>query len=209
MSAPKRPRTARTSPSPRASRSARNSRLTARDWADAALDAMRDGGLAAVAVEPIAARLGTTKGSFYWHFTGREALVEAALIRWEERETEAVIAAIGQEGPPDVRLRRLFTIINAAAEREPDPIELGLLADAAHPAVSAALRRVTERRIAYVVDLFAEHGYGQDEARRRALLAYAQYLGHAQLAHSVPSVLPHGDAAGAYLESVLAALLHR
>jgi Bacterial regulatory proteins, tetR family len=35
----------------------------------AALAAIAKGGLAAVAVEPLAARLGATKGSFYWHLT--------------------------------------------------------------------------------------------------------------------------------------------
>ncbi|WP_165984496.1 TetR/AcrR family transcriptional regulator [Streptomyces sp. YIM 98790] len=186
---------------------ARASRLSARDWADAALAAIRDGGLAAVAVEPLAARLGTTKGSFYWHFSGRDALVTAALERWEERETEAVIAEIGQAGTPEERLRRLFRITTAAAAREPDPLELALLADAGHPAVAAAFRRVTHRRIAYLVDLFAEHGCPPAEARQRALLAYTGYLGHAQLARSVPGTLPEGEEARSYLESVLQALL--
>ena len=53
--------------------------LTAERWAEAALDAMAQGGLNAVAVEPIARQLGVTKGSFYWHFTNRGSLVAAAL----------------------------------------------------------------------------------------------------------------------------------
>ena len=48
-------------------------RLAREDWVDAALAAIAEGGVAAVAVEPIAARLGTTKGSFYWHFHDRDA----------------------------------------------------------------------------------------------------------------------------------------
>jgi AcrR family transcriptional regulator len=39
-------------------------------------------------------RLGATKGSFYWHFADREALVEAALADWEHSHTAAVIAEI-------------------------------------------------------------------------------------------------------------------
>ena len=60
------------------------------DWAAAALAAIADGGLAAVAVEPLAARLGTTKGSFYWHFANRDALLAAALALWEETTTTDV-----------------------------------------------------------------------------------------------------------------------
>ena len=59
------------------------SRLSAEDWALAALDVIAESGLAAVAVEPLARRLGVTKGSFYWHFPSREALLVAALERWE------------------------------------------------------------------------------------------------------------------------------
>jgi AcrR family transcriptional regulator len=35
-----------------------------------------------ISVEGIARRLGTTKGSFYGHFTDRIALIAAVLDRW-------------------------------------------------------------------------------------------------------------------------------
>ena len=50
--------------------------LTPGDWARAALAAIARGGIAAVAVESIAADLGATKGSFYWHFKNRDALIQ-------------------------------------------------------------------------------------------------------------------------------------
>ena len=52
-------------------------------------------GVAAVAVEALARRLGVTKGSFYWHFKNREALLQAALKRWEtddDRQLEKHLA---------------------------------------------------------------------------------------------------------------------
>ena len=185
-------------------------RLSARDWADAALAAMRrGGGLSAVAVEPLAAALCATKGSFSWHFANREALVTAALERWEERETEAVIAAVAEQDGPEARIRKLFALTTYTATRERDAVELVLLADAAHPQVAAALRRVTERRLGYLTELFGEFGLDAAEARHRALLAYTGYLGHAQLAHSVRGVLPGGAEAERYLDTVLATLLRR
>lgn len=57
--------------------------LSKEDWVRAALFAIADGGAAAVAVEPLAARLGATKGSFYWHFRSREQLIAEALEFWE------------------------------------------------------------------------------------------------------------------------------
>src|SRR5690606_41191321 len=72
----------------------RPARLRAEDWAVAALDVIAEQGLAAVAVEPLARRLGVTKGSFYWHFPSREALLVAALERWEAMEQETVFGQL-------------------------------------------------------------------------------------------------------------------
>jgi AcrR family transcriptional regulator len=199
------PRTPKTRRTPKTSG---RTRLSARDWADAALAAMRrGGGLSAVAVEPLAAAQGGTKGSFYWHFANREALVAAALERWAELETEAVIAEVAGQSDPEARIRRLFTLTTYTAAR--DPVELALLADAAHPQVAVALRLVTERRLDYLTELFGEFGLDAAEARHRALLAYASYLGHAQLAHSVRDLLPGGAEAERYLDTVLETLLRR
>ncbi|MGD3111281.1 TetR/AcrR family transcriptional regulator [Streptomyces sp. YGL11-2] len=189
----------------RAARGGARQRLTVRDWADAALAAMGEGGLAAVAVEPLAARLGTTKGSFYWHFANRDALIEAALERWEESRTEAVIAELADEPDPGTRLRRLFQRATRTAAE--DPLEVSLLASAADPRVAATLARVTDRRIGHIASLFAELGFPEDEARRRGLLAYTAYLGHTQLSHAVPGTLPAGDARDLHLDAVLETLL--
>ncbi|RFU84745.1 TetR family transcriptional regulator [Streptomyces triticagri] len=186
----------------------RKPRLTAQDWADAALAAISEGGLAAVAVEPLATRLGTTKGSFYWHFANRDALIDAALERWAEINTEGTIAEVEEEPDPEARIRRLFAFaIRAAAE---DPLEVALLATASHPRVAEAMRRVSERRVAYVARLFAELGFAEEEARRRGLLAYAVYLGHAQLGHAARGVLPPaGGEFSAYLDDALSLLMRR
>ncbi|MCX4667786.1 TetR/AcrR family transcriptional regulator [Streptomyces sp. NBC_01381] len=182
-------------------------RLTADDWADAALTAIGEGGIAAVAVEPLAVRLGTTKGSFYWHFANRDALIEAALNRWAEINTEGTIQEVEAEPDPRQRVRLLFA--EAIASATSDPLEVALLATASHPQVADVMRRVTERRVAYVAELFAALGFPEAEARRRGLLAYTVYLGHAQLGHAVPSALPAADEFGAYLNEALDVLMMR
>ena len=57
----------------------RRQSLSAENWIEAALDVISEGGVESVAVEPLARRLGVTKGSFYWHFPNRDALVGRAL----------------------------------------------------------------------------------------------------------------------------------
>jgi AcrR family transcriptional regulator len=44
-------------------------------WIGAGLDALATGGPEAMRVEALAQALGVTKGSFYWHFDDRGALL--------------------------------------------------------------------------------------------------------------------------------------
>jgi len=88
---------------PRADRT----RLSSADWEAGALDLLAEQGVTAVAVEPLARRLGVTKGSFYWHFPSREALLKAALERWEKLDEETVFEPLEEIADPAERLREL------------------------------------------------------------------------------------------------------
>jgi len=177
----------------------RRKRLSTLEWTAAAVEALTAGGIAAVAVEPIAARLGTTKGSFYWHFSGRDALLEAALAHWERSGTEDVIALIEREPDLPSRLRKLLTV----AIDGHDSVELALQPSAAHPLVAPVLARVTERRLSYLTAQFAGLGLDPQAARQRSHLAYTAYLGHAQLRHATPQLAIGGTD---YVDGVIAVL---
>ena len=177
-------------------------RLSTEDWTAAAIEALAIGGVAAVAVEPIAARLGATKGSFYWHFTGRDALLEAALARWERAGSEDVITLVEAEADIPARLRKLL----AVAIGGDDSVELALQPSAHHPLVAPVLARVTARRLDYLTALFTQVGFPTEEARQRSLLAYTAYLGHAQLRHATPELAPSGSA---YVDATIATLIAR
>ncbi|WP_239083999.1 TetR/AcrR family transcriptional regulator [Asanoa ishikariensis] len=182
----------------------RKPRLGRDDWTAAALTAIGEQGLAGVAVEPLAARLGTTKGSFYWHFANRDALLAAALSSWDETYTDAILRTVDAEADPTARLRALFVAVTAS---ERAPVEVHLHAAADHPAVAPAMRRAVARRTAYITAQLTALGFDQAEAERRALFAYATYLGHIQLVVRIPEAVPQGPALEAYLGTVLAAVL--
>jgi AcrR family transcriptional regulator len=165
-------------------RKPRQRRLTPHDWATAALDAIARGGIDAVAVDTIAAELGATKGSFYWHFKSRDALIEAALELWERRLTDTVIEKLDREPDPAKRLR---TVMEAGiASGRADRVEIALLAHPAHPVARKTMRRVAKRRITYIADQLAAMGWGTREAHDRAALLYYIYLGHLQMAQTEP-----------------------
>ena len=170
----------------------RKTTLTRDDWTTAGLAALVEGGPDAVAIEPVAARLGTTKGSGYWHFADRADLLRAVLGAWVEQHTVAVqerVEAAG--GSPRERLRHLLGIVSTAAEHSPADL---LLVASADPDVKAAVVEATQLRVAYVERLIREDGVPGPEARSRAVLAYAAYLGHASLTSAVPGLVPREPA---------------
>jgi len=161
--------------------------LTREDWSAAALEAIGKGGIEAVAVEPLAAKLGATKGSFYWHFKNRDALVEAALNLWEERHTDAVIQYLDQDPDPARRLRMLIEV--AYEKGHGEKVEIALLASPNHRAARRVLQRVTARRIKYLTDQLEALGWDPREARDRAILIGYVYVGSMQMGHVVSSIV--------------------
>lgn len=162
----------------------RNARLSADDWAQAALDMIAEQGVAAVAVEPLARRLGVTKGSFYWHFPSRDALLQAALERWENVEQEALFGALEKVTDPHERLRVLIQMV--AAEIPSHVIYSALLQALDHPIVQPVIGRVSERRLEYLTGAFRQAGVEPAQARHRARLAYSAYVGFLQLSSQLP-----------------------
>ncbi|HEY8551277.1 MAG TPA: TetR family transcriptional regulator [Vicinamibacterales bacterium] len=164
--------------------------LTAADWAEAALQLIAEKGLGALTVDALAARLGVTKGSFYWHFRGRAELLAAALERWEQRTTSEAIRAL--DNVPDSR-QRLELILDAATQPPRARSLYAALAEAAgDPIVRRALQRVATVRIAYLETCYRHLGHNAAEAKARAVFAYAAYRGLLQLAHEAPGSLPSG-----------------
>jgi AcrR family transcriptional regulator len=161
---------------------ARAGTRSADDWVDAAYERFNAGGLGAVKVEAVARDLGTTKGSFYWHFTDRPALVRAVTERWEARETDRfIVAAEGPGGSPHERLSRLFS--DVAERNRVREGEAALYREAEAEGVADIVRRVSERRVAYLAELIGALGIEVGEARRRAVASLAMVLGMQQLAH--------------------------
>jgi AcrR family transcriptional regulator len=162
--------------------------LTAADWAEAALQLIAEKGLGALTVSTLAARLGVTKGSFYWHFDGRASLLAAALARWEERTHGDAIRVL--DSVADHR-QRLELIIGASTEPPRSRSLYAALAEAADdPIVRRALQRVATARIEYLEVCYRHVGYKAAAAKAQAVFAYAAYRGLLQLAHEAPASLP-------------------
>lgn len=176
-------------------------------WTEAAYSALAEGGLRAVAVEPLALRLGATKGSFYSHFASRDELISAVVALWEERTTDAVMTWSASEPDAERRLRRLFGRVSEAAGR--DPVDHHLRAASGHPLVEPVLRRVVQRRIDYTIGLFREMGFSDVDATNRGLLGYFAYAGHSETNARLPGLVAFDDGGGlsGYVDAALELLL--
>lgn len=182
-----------------------NPTLSREAWVLAATNLLAREGLQAVAVEPLAQALGVTKGSFYWHFKSRNELIQAVLEAWEQDQSADVATRYG--GIPDPR-RRLRVLLFAAFEDvDNGKFFAALTVSAQDPRVEPTLRRATERRLALGLEAFQALGLSEEEARQRALLAYAAYTGYFHLLRTTPEAVEAVTDLSSYVHRLADALV--
>jgi len=157
------------------------SRLQPSDWIWAGFRALVEGGPQALRVEPIARALGTTKGSFYWHFADLPALRAAMLEAWEQVATTDITTSVRQSGLP-ARAQLLLLVEKVSA---PPDAEAG--GDAVEPAIRdwgrtdpmarEVLERVDRQRLADLRGFFGAAGLAPTAARQAAAVFYATVIG--------------------------------
>jgi AcrR family transcriptional regulator len=146
-------------------------------WVEAALRALAAGGPDAVRIEPLAKELGVTKGGFYWHFADRRALLEEMLDTWERRSTDDVLERVEREGgDPRAKVRRAGMLTFSS---DLLPIDLAVRDWARRDeTVAARLRRVDDRRMAYLRSLIGELSPDADDVEARSMLAFSLAIGN-------------------------------
>lgn len=167
------------------------------------LDALASGGPAALAAEPLARRLGTTKGSFYWHFADLPAYQAALVEQWEAEALRQADETLASAQSDASRLRCLAQIIadktagNAEHSAPTEPaMRAWALADAG---AAAAVGRVDARRIGYLSHLLQGIGVSNPEMTR---IIYGASLGMEALAPGEPA--KNNSAVGTLVDLVLA-----
>ena len=181
------------------------STLSAGDWEQQALVLIAEKGIRSVAVESLARRMGVTKGSFYWHFQNREALLEQSLIRWEKHDATNLQTSLSAIDDPRERLRSFFR--RSGREQLTHNVYSSLCTASDHPQVEPLLERVAERRMKHIEKAYEEIGFDSQEASHRARLTYSAYLGFLQLQkqHQTPSL--SSEEFEAYMTHVIATLI--
>ena len=148
-------------------------------WVDEAIDVLAREGVTGLRVEVLAKRCGVTKGSFYWHFKDRQALLAAVLERWKEgriRDIEkTTTVAPGKERD---QLHFAIEVYGASRNRKGMSIELAVRDWARHDAQAAAVVEAVDLyRLDCTRKLFVSSGMSDAEAKSRSLLLYACVFG--------------------------------
>jgi AcrR family transcriptional regulator len=171
-------------------------------WIDEGLRALAAGGPDAVRVEALARTLGVTKGGFYGHFSDRSALLAEMLDSWERMSTQEVIERVEREGgDARVKLRKAGAL---TFSRTLLPIDLAVRDWARRdPAVAKRLRRVDNRRMEYLRELFGTFCSDEDDIEARSMLAFSLLIGNHFMAadHGTRSRAEVIDLAARLLES--------
>lgn len=158
---------------------AKTARLDRADWIKAARAAFIRGGEANVRIDPLAAAIGVTTGSFYWHFKNRQELLADVLADWEANNSAALVNAVrANEGDPDKQL-------NALADAWISEVGFSSAYDSAvrdwariSAKVDKVVRRVDDHRISLIQEIFKGFGYEGAEALVRARITYFHQVGY-------------------------------
>lgn len=153
----------------------------------AALDILATrGSVKALTIDNLCQRLEISKGSFYWHFKGRNELIKATIEFWSEEFQKNVHQCIreGARNEPRTVFKELvqfwldsnFARIDQAMRRW----------GRQEVAVARAVQQADIQLLTFVSQLFEDMGFSAADAQRRARLAIAVGVAEPQLSH-----LPH------------------
>ncbi|OBK19280.1 TetR/AcrR family transcriptional regulator [Mycobacterium asiaticum] len=163
-----------------------NSRLSVDDWLQAGYAIVAEEGLTALKLDRLCARLGVTKGSFYWHFADmpayRQALIESwAQLRDEDRsEIERM-----RDLEPRERLSRMMA---ALVRPRHWSLERAIREWArSDDSVAAAVRTADRRLLKAVRQAFSDFGFDAAEADLRANATFAAGVGLLHLSGPTPN----------------------
>jgi AcrR family transcriptional regulator len=158
-------------------------RLDRYDWLMQGIETLRRSGIDAACIEPMARSLGVTKGSFYWHFKDRGDFLDRLLEYWETEMTDKIADHVAHAlGEPKKQLLALLEhIVNEEINRYDAAVRAWALYDAR---AARVVRRVDERRLSYLCQLFIDIGFSPEQADIRSRMSYFYVVG--EYSASVP-----------------------
>ncbi len=165
-------------------RTAKRAKLSRSDWLAASMDALLLEGVEGIHVEPLARRLGVTKGSFYWHFKDRQALLNSVIEYWATRMIDAVQAHETLTGSAS---EQLLQVMEEITQQDRGRYEAAMrMWAASDEQVAKAVRRVDEARLESMCGLFLEMGFAPEQTEIRCRMMVFYEYGEAEFSIRAP-----------------------
>ena len=148
-------------------------------WLDAAYEALIDGGVEAVRVMPLAERLSLSRTSFYWHFPDRQALLDALVARWQEKNTANLVGRTMAYA--DTITEAVFNVFDCwiTPALFDSRLEFAIRNWAqATPTLAQVLAESDRQRLVALRAMFARFGFSDGQSDIRARTLYLTQVGY-------------------------------
>ncbi len=170
------------------------------DWIAAGLEELVVSGIEAVQITVLAKRLKVTRGSFYWHFDNREALLEALLEEWRARNSGVMLEALDQATTLENGILELFAIWIDHVRFDPRLDQAVRDWARRDDALRSVVQKEDESRVLAIAAFFERQAFEPTEAFIRARVIYFTQLSYYALGIDEP-LLERMSYLGAYFRS--------
>ncbi|PVZ50954.1 TetR/AcrR family transcriptional regulator [Phaeobacter sp. JL2872] len=148
-------------------------------WLMAAYEELTAHGVGAVKIMPLAKKLGVSRTSFYWYFKDREALLEAMIRHWEDKNTSNLVART--EAYAENLFEAVFNLFDCWLDPDLFDSRLDLAIRnwaRSDPSLQARLDLADARRKRAMTDMLIRYGYDPEDAEIRALTMIYTQIGY-------------------------------
>lgn len=156
-------------------------RLDKTDWLDFALGQLAEKGHDALKAQTLAAALGVTRGSFYWHFEDLDAFKRDLVAHWTDRTSEELVRAVVREGDAEAQLRGLMRRAFRSGAALVRAMRAWAVVD---PDVAGHVAAVDWRRIRFAEQLLEALGVADGEIGPRSRMLYWAAIGRLMMART-------------------------
>lgn len=148
-------------------------------WLDAAFALLLESGVDSVRILPLAKRLNVSRTSFYWFFKDREALLDALIDRWREKNTQGLIRQT--EAYAESIVEAILNVFDCWLDPElfDSQLEFAMRSWALQSdEVARQIDAADEIRIEALTRMFVQHGYEPLAANVRGRTIYLTQIGY-------------------------------
>lgn len=148
-------------------------------WLDAAFELLLESGVDSVRILPLAKRLKLSRTSFYWFFKDREALLEALIARWREKNTLGLVQQT--EAYAENIVEAMLNVFDCWLNPQlfDSPLEFAMRSWALQSAaVVSEIEAADAARIEALTRMFERYGYDLLAANVRGRTIYLTQIGY-------------------------------